>query len=400
MGSLFSTLSRIYKVNNPPYVPPLPSSQPIRFGILGAAAIAPDALIKPVKSHPEAVVVAIAARDKGRAEAYAKKYGIAKAYGGAEGYQALLHDPEVDAVYNPLPNGLHFEWTMKALAAGKHVLLEKPSANTAEEARIMYDYAEAQGLVLLEAFHYRFHPAAQRVKAIIDSGELGGIKSLEASLAVPKLFFKENDIRYNYGLGGGALMDMGCYTINCIRYLSGANPTSVIAASAIPFAPVDPALKESSKNVDRRTTATFAIPSSSGSSDITASIFCDLRLPNTLGFIPQIPKVSAKVVCEGGEIELFNFAMPTLYHSITVTKKDGSKRVEKVYTFTGGNGKGEAWWTTYRFQLEAFVDRLKGRTPQTWLENEDAVSNMEWIEKVYAETRLGSRPKSEFKLDA
>lgn len=141
----------------------------------------------------------------------------------------MLDDPEVDVIYNPLPNGLHFEWTMKALKAGKHVLLEKPATDTADEATQIYALAERKGLVVLEAFHYRsglassyrsflrtnrhhlsFHPAIQRVKAILDSKELGAIKSISAALTAPSGTAKEDDIRWNYELGGGSTMDPGC----------------------------------------------------------------------------------------------------------------------------------------------------------------------------------------------
>lgn len=128
-------------------------NRPLRFGILGAAKIAPAALIRPAVSHPDVEVYAIAARDLQRAQEYARKHGIPKVH---TTYDALIHDPDVDVVYNPLPNGLHYEWTMKSLEAGKHVLLEKPAANTAEETKEMFDLAEKKGLVLLEAFHYRY----------------------------------------------------------------------------------------------------------------------------------------------------------------------------------------------------------------------------------------------------
>ncbi|KAL0955229.1 hypothetical protein HGRIS_004130 [Hohenbuehelia grisea] len=406
MGSMISFGRRNYKTLLPVVVPRSTSPPPIRFGILGAANIAPIALIVPAKSHPEVVIQAVAARDKARAETFAKKHGIAKAYGGEDGYQELLDDPDVDAVYNPLPNGLHFEWTIKALNAGKHVLLEKPSANTAEETRQIFDLAEQKGLVILEAFHYRFHPAIQRAKAILDSSELGAIKSVSTALAVPNIAFKENDIRFDYSLGGGVLMDMGCYTINCMRYLSSGNPTAVIAATSTLQAPRSPALLKAAENVDRRTTAAFALPG-----DATGEITCDLGMPPRLGFIPVWPEVGATVECTGGKLEVLNFVGPSIYHSITVTKpkpdgKGTEKRVEKAYTFpadgsaTGGRVLGEDWWSTYRFQLEAFVDRLRGRTPQTWVDREDSIANMEWIERVYEKTGLGSRPRSTYVYDS
>ena len=226
--------------------------------------IAPIALIMPAKSHAEVEVYAVAARDIGRAKKFARKHGIKKWYGGKGGYQGmfaevwkywlsladsnnkdLLDDRDIDVVYNPvktahvvhtirctnsiilkLPNGLHYEWTMKALAAGKHVLLEKPSGDVAEETRRMFEFANQKGLVLLEAFHYRsvvkiyvtcqscqlprFHPAIQRVKEIIDSGELGMVKEIHATLCFPKGIIPDDNIRMIYDIGGGALMDCGC----------------------------------------------------------------------------------------------------------------------------------------------------------------------------------------------
>ncbi|KAG6826555.1 hypothetical protein H0H92_015330 [Tricholoma furcatifolium] len=393
--SIFSLFSRFYTCLNPPENLPAADARPLKFGILGAAWIAPNAIILPARNHPETVVYAVAARDKARATAFAKKHKIEKVYGGPNSYQELIDDPEIDAIYNPLPNALHYEWTMKALAAGKHVLLEKPAADTAEETRQMFDFAEKKGVVLLEAFHYRFHPAAQRVKAIIDSKELGAIKHISARLATLGGYFKSDDIRFNYALGGGSLMDMGCYTLNVIRYLSSSNPTSVISAEHALHIPVGSS--PAKPNVDRRTIATLALPN-----DATATLKCDLGLPWTFGLFPPLPQLNAIITLEGGEIELSNFVFPTYHHSIKVTTKSaGNKtktRTEKVYTFADGNMEGncEAWWSTYRFQLEAFVDRVKGRKPQTWIEKEDSIANMHWIEQIYAKSGLGSRPKSDF----
>ncbi|KAH7927754.1 NAD(P)-binding protein [Leucogyrophana mollusca] len=365
---------------------------PLRFGILGAAAIAPPALITPAKSHLDVTIYAVAARDIQRAEQFAKKYGITKFYGGKTGYQELLDDPQVDVIYNPLPNGLHYEWTMKALAAGKHVLLEKPSGDTAEETRRMFDFAERKGLVLLEAFHYRFHPAVQRLKAILDSGELGAIKEISASLAFPKGFIGDDNIRMNFDIGGGAMMDCGCYPLSCLRYLTSSNPTEVLSASATRY-PKD-------SRIDTATTASLLFPSAAPDSEpIKATLRCDFSVPPRFGFIPRWPDITARVTCERGTVELFNFVMPVIYHSITVRPEGGRVRTEKAYTFPDGSGKkGEEWWTTYRHQLEAFVDKLRGREPQTWVDREDSTSNMVWIEKIYEVTGLGSRPQSEFQI--
>ncbi|KAJ7588040.1 hypothetical protein C8J56DRAFT_940760 [Mycena floridula] len=387
---VFALMSRVYKAFVSPPIA-VKDPKPLKFGILGAAAIAPPALILPARSHPEVLVYAVAARDKARATAFAKKHGIPKVHND---YQELLNDPDIDVIYNPLPNGLHFEWTMKALLAGKHVLLEKPAANTAEETEQMYELAASKGLVLLEAFHYRFHPAIQRVKAIITSGELGAVKHISTALSLPRGFIGTQDIRFDYSLGGGAMMDMGCYTMSCLRYLASSNPTSVISASAEVSIPTG-SPKDFKANIDRRTIATLEFPN-----NITGDLTCDLAMPLRFGIIPQFPQISAKIELEGGTILVYNFVMPVLYHYISIVNKGDKKksRVEKVFTFADAKveGKGESWWLTYRYQLEALVDRIKDRTPQTWVEKEDSIANMEWIEKVYEKTGLGSRPKSNY----
>src|SRR5579862_4484163 len=143
---------------------------PIRFGVLGAARIAPTALIRPAQHVAEAEVVAVAARDQGRATTFASKHGVPRVLGS---YEELVNDPGIDAVYNPLPNGLHGRWTKAALAAGKHVLCEKPFTANAEEARSVAAAHAGTGLVLMEAFHYRYHPLFARVRELVASGAVG-----------------------------------------------------------------------------------------------------------------------------------------------------------------------------------------------------------------------------------
>jgi predicted dehydrogenase len=240
----------------------------------------------------------------------------------------------------------------------------------------------------------RFHPAIQRVKAIIDSGELGAIKEVNAALAVPKGLFGEGDIRMDYDLGGGAMMDCGCqftlrlrsnpsyifaqgYPLSCVRYLASSNPNAVTSATAVRF-PKDP-------RIDIGTVAELTFPSSNpGGNPMKSTIKCSLSNSPRWGFIPK-PEIQTSAVCEGGTIEMFNFVMPVIYHYITVKPNGSVPRTEKVYAFKGDNGKGEEWWTTYRYQLEAFVDKIKGRTPQTWMSAEDSIANMEWIERIYEE---------------
>lgn len=186
----------------------------LRIGILGAAKIVSSALINPAKKLTDVEVVAIAARDSKRAEKYARKYSISRVH---KTYTDLLADPEIDAIYNPLPNGLHAEWTIKALRAGKHVLCEKPFASNAKEATEMANVAKEMGKVLSEAFAYRTHPMVTRLKEIMNGGEIGSIKNIEARFGF--LLPAPSNIRFNYDLGGGALMDAGCYPVSLVRFL-------------------------------------------------------------------------------------------------------------------------------------------------------------------------------------
>ena len=188
----------------------------VRIGILGAARIAPGAVIKPAAKSREAEVVAVAAHDRGRAEAFASKHQIPRV---CDSYDALVTDPEIDAIYNPLPNGLHAEWTIAALEAGKHVLCEKPFTANTPEAEAVAAVATRTGLVVMEAFHYRYHPLAHRMREVVASGELGTIRRVETALCFPLPKF--SDIRYQYDLAGGATMDVGTYTVHMARLLGG-----------------------------------------------------------------------------------------------------------------------------------------------------------------------------------
>src|SRR6185437_6325825 len=217
---------------------------PLRIGVLGAARIAPMALVNPAKENAEVVVGAVAARDVSRARAFAAKHGIPKVHGG---YGALIADPDLDAVYNPLPNGLHGRWTRAALAAGKHVLCEKPFTANAAEAREIAELAADSDRVVMEAFHYRYHPMTLRAEEIIASAELGPLRHVEASLCFPLPKF--SDIRDDYGLAGGAMMDAGCYPVHMARTFGGPSP-EVVAARA----------KLRDKQIDRAMTADLLFP--------------------------------------------------------------------------------------------------------------------------------------------
>jgi predicted dehydrogenase len=326
---------------------------PLRIGVLGAARIAPSALIKPAKDNAEVVVAAVAARDGSRARAFAAKHGIARVH---ESYEALIADPDLDAVYNPLPNGLHGKWTRAALAAGKHVLCEKPFTANAAEARQIADLAAKSDRVVMEAFHYRYHPLALRTEQIIASGELGKLERVEAALCFPLPKF--SDIRYNYSLAGGAMMDAGCYAVHMARTFGGSTP-EVVSAQA----------KLRDPQVDRAMTAELRFAEGH-----TGRVRCSM-------WSSRLLEITAHVVGDRGEVRLFNPVTPQFFHRLSIRSSDG-KRVERFPRRP-----------SYAYQLDAFAGAvLRGEPVKTT--PTDAIENMTVIDAIYRAAGLPLRQPS------
>ncbi len=323
--------------------------QRLRIGILGAARIAPAALIGPARDDPAVEVVAVAARDRSKAEAFARKHGLGTSY---DGYQALLDSPEIDAVYNPLPNGLHGRWTLAAIAAGKHVLCEKPFTADAEEARTVAAAARDAGLVVMEAFHYRYHPLARRLREVIDSGELGPLRHVTTAMCFPLPRF--SDIRYDYDLAGGALMDAGCYAVHLARLLGGE--PEVITARA----------KLRDPRVDRAMRAELRFPGGH-----TGMITCSMWSSDVL-------RMSARVIGERGELRVINPYAPQFFHRLSVRTGD-QRRVEHF-----------SRRPSYAYQLDAFVAAVRDGTP-VLTPPEDSIATMSVIDAIYRAAGLPLR---------
>jgi predicted dehydrogenase len=192
----------------------------LRWGLLSTARIA-DAVLGAREDHG---FHAVASRSPERAEAYARERGIARAHGS---YEALLDDPEIDAVYIPLPNRLHTEWSVRALRAGKHVLCEKPLSRRPEEVEEAFAVAEQEGRVLAEAFMWRHHPQLARARELVRDGAIGRLSLVRATFAFP--LADPGDVRLSPELDGGGLMDVGCYCVSGCRALAGAEPERVYA---------------------------------------------------------------------------------------------------------------------------------------------------------------------------
>jgi predicted dehydrogenase len=198
---------------------------PLRIGILGAANIA-RSFIQGVSASKRVTVAAIASRDDAKAHAFARDFAIARHFGS---YEALLADRDTDAVYIPLPNSLHAQWSIAAARAGKHVLCEKPLSATAAEARAMFDAAQRHGVYLVEGFPYRAQPQTLRLRELLEAGVIGEVRLLQAAFGFT-LGAGEN-IRLNPQLAGGALMDVGAYPVSLARMVARSRPTRVHAVA-------------------------------------------------------------------------------------------------------------------------------------------------------------------------
>ena len=207
--------------------------EPLRIGVLGSANIARH-FAAAVQESTTVDIVAVASRDQATAEAFAQRNAIPRAFGS---YAALLADPAIEAIYNPLPNTLHAEWSIRALEAGKHVLCEKPIAVTTEEARAMFAAARRTGRHLVEAFPYRAQPQTQALGQAVRSGEIGRPRIIQAGFGFPVA--NPDNIRLKPELGGGALLDAGSYPVSLIRYLAGELPTRVSASATWTASGVD-----------------------------------------------------------------------------------------------------------------------------------------------------------------
>lgn len=315
---------------------------PLRFGILGAAKIAPNALVKPAAASSGAEVLAVAARDPDKAAAFAAKHAIPRVH---DSYEALLADPDVDAVYNPLPNGLHGRWTIAALEAGKHVLCEKPFTANADEARAVAEVARGTDRVLMEAFHWRYHPMTARLLEIVRGGELGALRHVEAAFCFP--LPRKGDIRWSLPLAGGALMDAGCYPIHWVRTVVGTEPEVVSAES-----------DEGWGGVDRATRARLAFPDGP-----TGAITCSM-------WSRKLAAIWLRVEGSEGTLQARNPLMPPLLGRLKVRTSTGT-RVEKPWP-----------GTTYSHQLTAFVAAVQDGAPfPTGVD--DAIANMAVIDAMY-----------------
>jgi len=326
------------------------SSGPLRIGALGAARIVKGALLTPTHQMTGVEVTAIAARDRARASAYAATSGIRHVH---QSYDALLADPDVDAVYVPLPAALHAEWTIASVEAGKHVLCEKPFTSNAAAAQRVADETSASDRVVMEAYHSHFHPLYGRLREIIASGEIGRARSARAAFCVP--IAPGRDIRWNPDLGGGGLLDVGYYPVRALTELFGIAP-AVTDARAWPRG-----------DIDRRMEATMRWDSGM-TGQIVSSIWSR-----------SLISMGLSVWGDEGTMRVSFPYHPQMGTRITVKAAHGSRRERTEQR------------STYSYQLEAFRDAVRGTiavetTPAA------AVQQIRTLDEIY--TAAGMSPRN------
>jgi hypothetical protein len=374
------------------------------------------AVITPAMTQPDVIVAAVAARDEARAKVYAKKYDIPIVH---TSYEALLQDSSIDAVYIALPNGLHYSWTIKSLEAGKHVLLEKPSTPNHTEANQLSNHAPLhpskgqKPLILLEAFHYRFHPAWQKFLTLLSPGK---IKHVHSSQYLWKGYMPYDDIRFNYSLAGGTLMDFGTYNISTLRQVFGAEPTECISAEARLMPP------GWDQKIDQSIKAAWRFPNG-GIGEIEADLSSQGRyawLPWLTSLLPTFKIPRCVVTHEQEKVEdedsakkgqehsktrtaaMWCFLAAHFYHQIDVVdahvirEKSGGKVIKKWeetehVKMYSREGSSEVL-STYGYQLEEFVNRVKGREDSgVWVSGEDSIAQMVMIDQAYVKAGLPVR---------
>jgi predicted dehydrogenase len=331
--------------------------EPLRIGILGAARIAGRAIAEPARLTG-ARLVAVAARDTERAEAFAAEHGVERVHAS---YEDVINDPEVEAIYNPLANGLHGPWNLRAIAAGKHVLTEKPSASNAAEAAAVRDAAREAGVVVMEGFHYVFHPVTKRIQELLAKGELGELQHVEATMVMGPP--ADEDPRWSLALAGGAVMDVGCYALHAQRMLApwGGGQPKLVSARA--------GERKRLPGVDEWLNADLEFPNGATGAVRTSMAAEELDF-------------SLKVIGTRGEAFAPSFVLPHQDDRVIVTTKE-DHWVEQL-------GRK----SSYTYQLEAFAAHLRDGAPLP-IDADDAVATMELIDACYRDAGLQPRPTSQ-----
>jgi len=322
----------------------------IRWGILSTANIGINKVIPAIQKASNGVVTAIASRNKERAAEVASQLNIEKSYGS---YEELLADDDIDAIYIPLPNQMHAEWAIKCAEAGKATLCEKPLASTADEAQTMVDAFKSRGILFAEAFMYRFHPQNQRAQYMVQDGAIGTPQIMSATFTFA--LSDPDNIRLSKELAGGALMDVGCYCINSMRFITGEEPSKVAAFANF----------GAETDVDEQITGILEFPSG-----IRGHFDASLRTFRTHSY--EVRGTEGRILLPGSYVP--DHSANTMIHHWRGDSYDVIE-VEAV--------------DQYQLMVEDFADALLNSRPPRF-DPQDAVNNMRVIDRLLAFARANS----------
>ncbi|MFV0464058.1 MAG: Gfo/Idh/MocA family protein [Nostocoides sp.] len=357
---------------------PADTREPLRLGVLGAARIAPLSLFTPAAITGDRIV-AVAARSPARAAAYAAEHGIERV---AASYEDLIADPQVEAIYDPLANGLHGGWNLRVLAAGKHLLTEKPSAANAEQAREVAAMVEGTGQVFLEGFHYPYHPLFQRAVSLAVDGAIGEIVHIDVPLLMPDP--GADDPRWSLSLAGGSGMDLGCYSLSCLHLLGSA-----LCGGSFAVQTARTTQRDGAPGVDETLAFTGVFPSgatgSGGSSMVASEQSFTLVITGTAGeiVVPNfpLPNQDDRLILRAGTSNVSPPRKRTAPGDADdlLAERDGDV-VEHLGTRS-----------TYTYQLEAFGAAVRNGAPVI-TDAAFSVRVMELVDAAYEHAGLPLRP--------
>ena len=325
----------------------------MRIGLIAAARITERAIADPARDLDDITLAVVGARDLDRAQQAANDWNVERAVGS---YEQVIESDDIDAVYIATPNALHRKWAIDALRSGKHVLCEKPLASNATEAREMVAVAEETGLILMEAFHWRYHPLVAQIQALLDAGVIGDVEGADAAFDLADGRIPMADIRWDYSIAGGSLMDLGCYPVQWLRWLLGQTPEVVTASAVCPVEKVDGRIDAELRWPDgRAATLSSSMIEPDGRNDIRLSIYGS-----------------------DGTMIVKNPLAPQMGSSITV-ERDRTNEVYEVETSA-----------SYFHQLVAFREAVRtGVSPVT--SGDDSIQTMDVVDAIYVAAGIGPR---------
>ncbi|KAF5629981.1 oxidoreductase [Fusarium tjaetaba] len=386
MSSIVGFLRRNWQASSPPEPPK--NTNAIKFGILGAAKIAATALITPAKSHPDVEIHAVAA--------------------------PILDDPSIDAVYIPLVASLHYEWAIKAIAKGKHVLIEKPAAVNVAEAEMIFRsplLRQPNAPVLLEAMHFRFQSSWLYFLSLMDSQN---IQTVDSCASLPSYVIPKGNAQLEYNLSGGTMLHLGTYPMYALRQIMGDEPEECTACKVRKLPPPEDLCDEFAETSFRFPGGRVGNATINARASVTTLPTFNISVSQKEIKVEDMSLPRGQTKWKRRKLSFSNFLISSFWHRIDIVdeysirdetnEKDLKgwtvKQSKKIYTFkdAGIDQPSEPFWSSYRHLLEQFVNHVRGNKGSgLWVNHEDSIAQARMIDMAYEKSGLPLRPTSKFR---